>query len=411
MKNQTVKITPKQLKTICKFFLNRNMDLQKEGKKPLSVVFESEAGIGKTSSIIQVADEMEIPISVLVLSQLDDLGDLVGFPMKTHKMKKGGLEKWFDEGHAKTAEAMGWEYIGDTRTDYAEPKWVNNLRNSEQSILLIDDFTRADQRFNQAVMQLIQMGSYYGWDLPKGCTILLSSNPEDGDYFVSAQDQAMTTRYFKFEVRFDIDDYAEYAERIGTDGRCINYMLRYWDQVIPAKDSKQKQKGKLETNPRQWDMFFNAIGGFEDFSSPESLSQIQMIGGAIVGEHVSTFTTFINNRLDKLPEPRKMLLDKNTKEVLNEIRRAVGDIKSQDPKKMYRPEIASILATRFANFTINHVEDKPLTDELCDRLEIICKENVFGDDLNFKIYRDAFGTDRQKFRKLITREFFVNYIV
>src|SRR5690606_17490070 len=113
--------------------------------------------------------------------------------MVKHETNDGdkAVTEWFKESVALTMINQGWSYTGKVRTEYAEPDWVTTLKSKEYSILNLDDFSRADIRFQQAIMQLIQNGTYYGWSLPKGCTIILTSNPDDGDYIVTSQDKAM----------------------------------------------------------------------------------------------------------------------------------------------------------------------------------------------------------------------------
>ena len=50
-------------------------------------------------------------------------------------------------------------------------------------------------RFIQATMELIDRGEYISWSLPPNCTIILTSNPDNGDYNVNSMDNAQKTRY------------------------------------------------------------------------------------------------------------------------------------------------------------------------------------------------------------------------
>jgi len=251
-----------------------------------------------------------------------------------------------------------------------------------------------------ACMDLIDRQEYYGWKLPKGVTIVLSCNPSDGDYFTAQQDQAQSTRYFNFGFKFDINSWVHNAAREGVDGRCQNFFLRYHKEVMYGTDSK-KNSSKLQTNPRQWGKLFDIISGFPDFES--SLAEIQLYGKGIVGDHINTFTTFIGNRLDKLIEPSK-LMDTTLplKSVLTEAEACIGTKKL----KNYAPEIASIITTRLSTHLIHHLDDNKVTDDFCERLEEICKSGIFGNDLNFKLFRDVFKEHSTKFGKLITRPYF-----
>ena len=69
--------------------------------------------------------------------------------------------------------------------------------------------------FKGAVMELINEGTYVSWSLPKNTTIALSRNPDDGNYSVQSEDSALLSRYIDFNIKFNIDAFAEWAENYG----------------------------------------------------------------------------------------------------------------------------------------------------------------------------------------------------
>jgi hypothetical protein len=55
---------------------------------------------------------------------------------------------------------------------YAVPAWVP--QNPDQEfVLVLDDFSRANPLFMQAIMSLVQFGEYISWKLPKKCHLVL----------------------------------------------------------------------------------------------------------------------------------------------------------------------------------------------------------------------------------------------
>lgn len=71
-----------------------------------------------------------------------------------------------------------------------------------------------------ACMTLIDEQRYNSWALPKGSTIILSCNPDTGDFMVQSEDQAHATRRLKMNMKFDVDVWAHWAEGYGVDSRC-----------------------------------------------------------------------------------------------------------------------------------------------------------------------------------------------
>ena len=55
-----VSINPNELKDFLNHIINNNRHLQENGKGPVAVEVIGESGIGKTSSIVQLADELNL---------------------------------------------------------------------------------------------------------------------------------------------------------------------------------------------------------------------------------------------------------------------------------------------------------------------------------------------------------------
>ena len=248
--------------------------------------------------------------------------------------------------------------------------------------MLLDDWNRADMRFIQACMELIDRQSYISWTLPKDWHIVLTANPDNGDYLVNSIDSAQKTRYITANLKFDVNAWAEWAEDAGIDSRCINFLLLHPELVTQ------------ETNARSITTFFNAISSFDSFES--NLAMVQMIGEGSVGDaFASMFTTFINNKLDKLVTPHDLLTHDNEQYILNELRSCIG----KDDN--YRADIASTLATRLSNYSLVYVKENRITQKVTDRLIALCTKDYFTNDLKYMIVRTIFNGNKQKFNKMM----------
>ena len=65
----------------------------------------------------------------------------------------------------------------------------------------------------QAIMSLVQFGEYVSWKLPKKCHLILSSNPDNGEYNVTGLDSAQQSRMINFDVDFDLNVFANWMEK------------------------------------------------------------------------------------------------------------------------------------------------------------------------------------------------------
>ena len=397
----------------CKNFVNHiiknNRFLQEGNKNPVAVEIVGESGIGKTSAVLDLAKENELNFVKLNLAQIEELGDLVGFPVRQFQMFKEkqvpkkmdnlnytqaqkaaavaqmtGITKkigqWVDELAVEEYLRNGWKMTGKNRMSYCAPEWISDKK--EGGILLLDDWNRADMRFIQAVMELVDRQQYISWSLPKDWHIILTSNPDNGDYMVNSIDSAQKTRYITANLKFDVEVWARWAEEVGIDTRCINFLLLHPELVTQ------------ETNARSITAFFNSISSFEKFE--DELSMIQMIGEGSVGDaFASMFTTFINNKLDKLVTPKDLLTHADEKYILGQLTSCVG----KDDN--YRADIASTLATRLANYSVVYSKENTINQKITDRLITLCTKDYFTNDLKYLIVRTIFNGNKQKFNKMM----------
>jgi len=68
--------------------IKNNKDLQEAGKVPVAVNIEGGAGIGKTSKIAQIAKKNNMNFIRLNIAQIEEIGDLVGFPIRQFQVCK-----------------------------------------------------------------------------------------------------------------------------------------------------------------------------------------------------------------------------------------------------------------------------------------------------------------------------------
>lgn len=370
-----------EIKSTINYLLDNNLNLIEKGQNKIAINIVGEAGCGKTSIIQQIAEERGAGYKRLCISELEEIGDLCGVPVKEYAMHKNGIEKWVTDKVVDRYANMGWELCEEClpRMNYAIPEWVPKDPEQEY-ILTLDDFTRGSQLFMQAIMSLIQFGEYVSWKLPKKCHLILTSNPDDGAYSVSSLDEAQSTRLITFNVDFDEKIYAKWCDKVGIRSELINFML--------LNPEIFKNKG---VNARTYTMFANALNGIKDFSTSESLLLTSLIGSGCFGENgelVSNFfVTFVHNHLDRLITAEQ-LLNGEWKDVQVQLRDNVyqnGD---------FRSDIASALTLRLSNYIEQYFDDKKNTDKkktekVVNRLKdiILSSEHLLTEDLIFKLVK------------------------
>ena len=229
MKENLVQLNVNELKGFLTHIVENNRFLQGRNQPPVSIEVMGESGIGKTSSIIQLANELNLDFVKLNLSQIEEIGDLVGFPIRQFAMSSDKETIWVDENAFEEYLKLGYKSNKQSRMSYCPPEWISGKKRG--GILLLDDWNRADMRFIQAVMELIDRQQYISWTLPKDWHIILTSNPDNGDYLVNSIDNAQKTRFITVQLKFDMDCWSKWAEEVEIDGRCINFLLLHPELV------------------------------------------------------------------------------------------------------------------------------------------------------------------------------------
>ena len=375
-----VQLNVEELKDFIKHIVNNNQHIQTQGKVPVAINIEGDAGLGKTSAIMQLGKEMNMQVVKLNLSQLEELGDLVGFPVKEFQIENAeGKTKWINEAQIAAAQKAGFKIV-DKRMSHAAPEWIQGK--GEGGFLVLDDYTRADHRFMQATMEILDRQEYVSWKLPKNWHVILTTNPDNGDYNVTSLDVAQKTRFITVELKYDVNVWAKWAETSLIDGRCINFMLMNPELVTQR------------VNPRSVTTFFNSISSIQKFD--DELPMIQMIGEGSVGTDFSSmFTMFINNKLDKIISPED-ILTKDAGYVFGSLKDMIGE------GDEFRADISSVVATRIINYSITKAATGSIADPIIQRLVAITTDcESFTDDLKYYIIKELLNGNKPKFSKIM----------
>ena len=380
-------MTLNEFKEVFTYLLDNNKQLEDKGLRPIAVGLEGEAGVGKTSIIEEIATERGMTMVKVNLAQLEEIGDLIGLPIKEYEVAwidNGNIKdkRWMSENQTKNLDSR-LKLTGRVRMSYAPPAWLPTEENSNGCILMLDDFSRASTMFMQAIMEIINTAEYISWKLPKYTSVVLTSNPDDGQYNVSSLDNAVKTRFINFNVKFNIEEWAKWAEEAEIDGRAINFELLYGNEIF------KKHNGVQTVNPRSYTTFCKAISGLKDWNKPETLALILQISkGCFLNDKDNIignlFTTFIANKLDKLIQPKDMI-ELKWETLEPKMRECVYD------NGNFRPDIASILTIRLMNYILYLFSIKGAIKEnvVYDRiLEIVNNdEMLFSEDLIFHLVK------------------------
>lgn len=392
-----MELTLNEAKKLIKYIIQNNKILQSKGEYPISVCIQGLAGLGKSAIARQISEELNANFIFLNLSSLTDPSELCGWPIKEHYVCKEDECVWITGELVESYSKAGYQITEDTRMSYALPSWLKGLDINKPTILVLDDVTRCAPSILQALLPIIYEQRYISWELPRNTTVILTSNPDNGDYNVASVDEAFSTRMVTFNVKFDIKGWIKYADSKGIDGRAINFLALHHHELM---DSSVTKVSKL--NARSYTMFANIIGGIPDWSNPASLASIMQIASACFpndGDNViaSLFTQFIANKLDKLITPEDLVHGS-----WNTIKTTLED--QLYDGSQYRADIASVITTRFVNYCMYYFTLPNCKSEVINKRIIELVENpktLLTEDLVFSMIKTITKKYPQRTAKLL----------
>jgi len=243
-----------------------------------------------------------------------------------------------------------------------------------------------------AVMDIINHGHYMGWELPKGCTVVLSANPEDRDYQVSYLDDAQKTRFFNFNVEFDLNYYLDNLKDEGYNDTFIEYILVNHNEIFGFKTGDNKN-GMISA-PRQWSKLFSSLIDLTEFSSDKSRNRIiENASGILDSMLASNFVTSINSEILTIPSIQDILKNKDYK---NEFINIIGKYKTDK----YNIDRANIICSRLINFLIENIDNDY---KFCmDLLRFFRDNEIVSVDKIFSMYNKLYKNS--KFTEKVTKE-------
>ncbi len=283
--------------------LKTNLELESAGRRKTPICIWGRHGIGKTEIVEAIAKEKGYQFTYIAPAQFEEMGDLVGMPT-----------------------------IENGKTSFKAPSWVPTKEGP--GILLIDDVNRADERILRGIMQLLQNFELISWKLPPQWQIVLTANPDGGDYSVTPMDDAMLTRMLHISMTFDVKEWAKWAERAGIDPRGINFVLLF-PEIVDGN----------RTTPRTLVQFFETLKPIENLNA--NIGLVKMLADSCLDENtVVSFITFVNNNLGQLIKPEEILKATNfEKNVLEPFKNVVL-------KEPIRVDIIATLCTRLVNYLV-----------------------------------------------------------
>lgn len=361
-------LLPSEVKSILNDIVNNNIRLAQNGRQPVAINIVGEAGISKTSIVKELAEESGLNFIRLNCAEIE-ASDLVGYPLVEYNVCKGSECLWISDKLIQDYILQGYHATGQSRMGYAKPTWLVG-KEDKPCLLLLDDHSRALPMVLQAAMRITDEQEYISWALPKGSTVVLTTNPSGGDYMVTEEDEAMKTRYLTVNMKASVQDWAIWAEKVNLDPRFINFMLKHPEIIEGSSKDKDGNEVK-KSNLRQWTKFFDTIGYYPNLT--DAWDRVFLIGqNSLPVEHLMMLHAFVEAKLDQLPMIED-LLSKDIDWTMDKLKATIGEGSNK------RIDISSILSRRLMNFAL--VNSDKFNTKMVDNYTKMLESNFLSQDL------------------------------
>lgn len=372
-----------------------NYKLKKDNSTAQRIAIEmvGQHGLGKSQSIEEFAKSKGYAFVKKELAQITDETSLFGYPRQTYsihkkvqtKNEKGEIKesirtKNIHINELETYTKAGWtQKSKDSQLTYSIPEWVETLNTTPKSVLLLDELNRSLPLIQAATMNLVLDGKYGNWSLPPGCTIILSNNPNTGDYNVTELDDAGKDRKFSIHLKPDINSWVLWASKNQIKDECINFLYK----CPEVRDTTDKP------SYRRWTQFFNAIKDC-NLKSTDDLDYVYKIGSISVGEgNLLIFKNFISNNLDMLPSIAE-IFDENKKisEQVALLNKCIYYLNDQN-QYVLRTDIIGLLGLRIKGY----FKSNSIRKSHVERFQALCYQNIIPKDSIIDILTDMSKKD------------------
>jgi hypothetical protein len=366
-------LKPSEVVELLKYVIPQNIKLAEKGHHPVAYNIIGEPGISKSAVVDQTARELNTHHYISLNLSMAEVGDLIGFPITQYKVCKNEECLWIGDKLLNDYILQGYHANGESRMSYAKPEWL--VRKEDKPVILnLDDFSRCSPMMMNACMQLIVAQETISWTLPKGSTVICTSNPDDGDesFSVTTMDEAQKTRYIPIKMKASVEDWAlNFAEKAEIGSPFINFLLKNPEIIEGSNvdaDGNHCKKGNL----RIWTKFFQASEGLCNNLSDNWNIVFNLGQNAVPQEHLLMLNKFIEDKLDKLSTPEQLLKMK-PEDALKDLKICIGE----GSKK--RIDISSIMSRRVMNYVL--VNHKNFTKDMINNYAEIMESEYMSPDL------------------------------
>ncbi|WP_433709207.1 AAA family ATPase [Nocardia sp. CA-084685] len=264
----------------------------------LPVLLWGEPGIGKTAALTQLAESLDLPLTVVIAS-VHEPSDFSGLPI-----------------------------VGDDPSEHgvpmAPPDWAVRLVRAGRGLLFLDELSTAPPAVQAALLRLVLERRIGSLKLPPGVRIVAAANPRSSAADGWELSPPLANRFVHLQWVHDHDvvvrglggtwpratlprlDPEKLTEAVAFARRAVCVLLAARPKLVHQMPSSEARRGGAWASPRSWEMTLRLIAFATAAGSSRDVLSLLVRGAVGDGPGFELLTSL--DRMD-LPDPETLLAD------------------------------------------------------------------------------------------------------
>lgn len=275
---ETLTVKPSEAVVAIKHMILVNRDAAERGEDRRGLFLWGPPGIGKSSLVRQVANELGMEVIDIRLTQMEPT-DLRGIPVPVNEN-------------------------GQTLVRWAPPALLPRDPDAK-AIIILDELPNAAPSIQAGSYQLVLDGRLGEYVVPKGCIVMAAGNRETDKGSTFKMPTPLQNRFVHVEMRHDFEDFQTYALNKGFHKDVVGYLTAFKHELFTFNASSGSRNF---ATPRSWEAVSAVIRGNPNL--PEMV-MMALIAGA-VGDGIAVKFIEYRKNAAQLPNPSDILDGKVT---------------------------------------------------------------------------------------------------
>lgn len=277
--------------------IEQTKEILKKMPKDKSIMLHAKHGVGKSSVVRQVAEELT-----------EETGETYGFyDVRLSQCEVGDIK------------GMPHKDVEKDVLRFLKQEWWPKAQDSK-GILFFDELNRASKDVLQAVFEICLDRRLDGEMLPDGWRVVSAVNSDD-DYDVVELDPALHDRWFHIDFDPAASEWLDWARSSGVHDAVVEFINRNQNLLDPPVGNLEA--GRVYPSRRSWVAFSDTLKGMGLDKRTDDGMLTQVTKGWVGREIAVMFQKFLTNEFSQL-RPGDVL--DNFEKVKGKVESACNDI-------------------------------------------------------------------------------------